>query len=125
MDLLVADEKSPGLAAALSFILAGLGQMYVGMVARGAAFLLVEVAMTAWYLTTMSLTNLITLPLLISLFVSIAAMADAYSCAKRYNRDNLQTCPRCRAQNPRGTPVCLICRAPFQLYGQPVPPPPR
>ncbi len=43
----VTGDKNPALAGILSFLVPGLGQMYVGLTWRGAAFFLIEVAIFA------------------------------------------------------------------------------
>ncbi len=69
--------RSPILAAILSLILSGLGQIYNGQILKGVVFIVAQLINAA--LTTV-LIGWILLPL-----VGLWAMIDAYSVAKRNN----------------------------------------
>ncbi|MGH7948244.1 MAG: zinc ribbon domain-containing protein [Candidatus Binataceae bacterium] len=77
--VVVRSAKSPGLAAVLSFLWCGLGQIYNGEIGKG-------VAMLAAYMVSVILIfvviGLITTPIL-----WIWGMIDAYNTAERLNRD--------------------------------------
>jgi TM2 domain-containing membrane protein YozV len=129
----VADAKSPGLAALLSLILAGVGQFYVGAWVRGALYLVAESGLTVYFYLGLTATNLITgnidyrMLVLLGL-VSIVSMVDAALSAKSYNKKHFVQCPRCRTNNDRGLPQCLVCWAPLPAAAAPpvagpVPPP--
>ncbi|MBU8907146.1 hypothetical protein [Desertibacillus haloalkaliphilus] len=70
--------KNPGLAAVLSFFIAGLGQIYNGKIAKGIAFIV------AYFISALLMTILIgfiTTPIL-----WIWGMVDAYKDAERLNK---------------------------------------
>ena len=64
-------QKSPGLALFLSCLLAGIGQMYNGQVAKGIVLLVIEVLFWGLFLGWV---------------VSIVAMIDAYKIAEKINQ---------------------------------------
>lgn len=71
-------EKSAGLALFLSFLIPGIGEMYVGRVKRGVALLLLAIlsaAVLSWIIV-----GLITYPI-----IWIYSMVDSYKLAKLYN----------------------------------------
>lgn len=70
--------KNPGLAAVLSFLIAGLGQIYNGQLAKGIIFIIVY--FFSWLLMFV-LIGLITTPIL-----WIWGMYDAYKVAERHNQ---------------------------------------
>ena len=99
--VMVVHDKSEGLAAVLSFLIPGLGQIYVGKIGRGIAFLIggVVLAMFIWvpFLLpmmavdpesaaggTVALASLI-LPIIILLAYYVYCIYDAYNLAKQYN----------------------------------------
>lgn len=71
-------KKNPLIAAAFSFVVAGLGQFYVDRFLRGVFFLLAEVFTAYYYLNFSD-----KLGFLLNLLVSIWASADAYRLAKK------------------------------------------
>lgn len=77
--VVIQNAKSPGLAAVLSFLWCGLGQIYNGEIGKG-------VAMLAAYIVSVVLIfiaiGLVTTPLL-----WIWGMIDAYNTAERLNRE--------------------------------------
>lgn len=74
--------KSPGLAAVLSFLISGLGQIYVGRIGRGIAILLggIVIAAISFFL--------LFIPMIIYWIWNIY---DAYKLAKQYNEVVLST----------------------------------
>jgi TM2 domain-containing membrane protein YozV len=72
-----ADQKNPGIAAVLSFLFTGLGQIYNGQLAKGFAFIVLGVIF------------LVTIILLIGFILYpvfwIYNIYDAYSTAKKIN----------------------------------------
>lgn len=70
--------KNPGLAAVLSFLITGLGQIYNGQLAKGIIFIIVY--FFSWLLMFV-LIGLITTPIL-----WIWGMYDAYKVAERHNQ---------------------------------------
>ena len=69
--------KNPYLAALLSFILAGLGQLYVGTAKKAVIFFLFELTTTYVYFSVNE-----TACIILNLPVTILSMADAYHTAK-------------------------------------------
>ena len=76
---LLADAKSPGLAAVLSFFWCGLGQIYNGQIFKGVVMLVIY-AISAFLIHIFI--GLITTPIL-----WIWGMVDAYRTAERLNRE--------------------------------------
>ena len=128
----MATDKSPGIAALLSFILAGLGEIYSGKPLRGIPLLVAELYFWWVIYSDFSLVPMrlnVTAAILSSL-VTIGSMVNAYFCAKQYNAQHFSVCPRCGGKNPQGAPQCLLCWAPLSAGGAPAaygpaPPPPR
>jgi TM2 domain-containing membrane protein YozV len=80
--------KNSGLAAVLSLILPGLGQMYAGKIARGLVFLLVCIPLTVviavfffWLI----------IPIFLPMAFWIWNIFDAYRLCGEYNRRLLQS----------------------------------
>jgi TM2 domain-containing membrane protein YozV len=71
--------KKPWLAALLSFIIAGLGQFYVGRLWRGLFFFTVELLTAGFFEVNYAV------GMVLNMFVSIAAAVDAYHLAKKIN----------------------------------------
>lgn len=71
-------RKNEALALVLSLLIPGVGQLYVGKIAQGIILLIAYAVcvLTWWLLFTM----------LGAVVIWIYSMADAYSCAKEYNR---------------------------------------
>ena len=80
--------KNSGLAAVLSLIIPGLGQMYAGQIGRGLLFLFVVVPLTV--IIALFFFWLI-LPLFLPLAFWIWNIFDAYNICKEYNRRLMQT----------------------------------
>ena len=128
----VPTDKSPGIAALLSFIFAGLGEIYAGKPLRGIGLLVIEIYLWWAIFSDFSAVpfRLNVMALLLSFIVTPASMVNAYFCAKQYNAKNFSTCPRCGGKNPLGAPQCLLCWAPLSSGGAPAygprpgPPPP-
>lgn len=74
-------RKNPILAAILSFIIAGLGQLYIRRFYRATAFFLLEI-ITSYTAFSIHLY----LGSLLNLLVSIIAAYDAYKIAKEINK---------------------------------------
>jgi TM2 domain-containing membrane protein YozV len=75
--IIVVAEKSPGLAAVLSFFWAGLGQIYNGEISKG---IVLMVAYVISCLMMWVIVGLITTPIL-----WIYGMVDAYRTAEKFN----------------------------------------
>ncbi|MEA4957913.1 hypothetical protein SDC9_32104 [bioreactor metagenome] len=73
----VKDEKSPGLAAVLSFLIIGLGQIYNGEIAKGLILLVVSYICVALFF--------LIIPPIIAVILWIYAIYDAYNTAKSIN----------------------------------------
>lgn len=71
-------EKSPGLAAFLSFLICGVGQIYVGQGGKGAGLLILALILVVFGFG---------FPIfwLVAFFLWIYAISDAYDQAKKYN----------------------------------------
>lgn len=67
---IILKEKDTGIAAVLSLIIPGLGQMYIGKVGRGVLILIVTIILSM---------------VLIGLIIWIWNIFDAYNLAKKYN----------------------------------------
>jgi len=117
----MATDKSPGIAAFLSFLLPGLGELYCRMPLRAIPFLLGELYFTSLFFSDFSAVPLRfnTLALFASIMVSVTSVIDAYFCAKQYNARHLLVCPRCGGKNQKGAPQCLLCWAPLSARGAP------
>ncbi|MDO5861998.1 MAG: zinc-ribbon domain-containing protein [Thermoplasmata archaeon] len=76
---LMVNKKSDGLAVILSFIIPGLGQLYLGKIDRGLAMLVGGIALgllSLWLL----------FPAIAYIVVWIYSMYDAYQVSEEYNR---------------------------------------
>jgi TM2 domain-containing membrane protein YozV len=76
--IVVKEEKSPGIAAVLSFLFAGLGQIYNGQIGKGIVFI------CAYFVSVLCmfvLIGFVTTPIL-----WIWGMIDAYGTAERINQ---------------------------------------
>ncbi len=71
------DHKNPGIAAVLSFLFTGLGQIYNGQIAKGIVFVILGIVFLA---TVIVLIGFILYPLF-----WIYNIYDAYSTAKKIN----------------------------------------
>jgi TM2 domain-containing membrane protein YozV len=80
--------KNSGLAAVLSLIIPGVGQMYAGQIGRGLLFLFIGIPLTA--IIALFFFWLI-LPLFLPLAFWIWNIFDAYNLCNEYNRRLLQT----------------------------------
>ncbi|NLL94382.1 MAG: zinc ribbon domain-containing protein [Thermoplasmatales archaeon] len=85
-------EKSAGIAILLGLILVGAGQMYVGKIGRGIAFLLIGLILYPAFIVPLffmpSTTGLlvgIAIISLVAVVYAIYVLYDAYSLAKEYN----------------------------------------
>lgn len=114
--------KNPTLAAILSFLLIGLGQVYNGQVLKGIAFFLLQGLNV--FLTTL-VVGFIFIPV-----VWIVAIYDAYKTAQRINeeamRQNLadtKPCPRCAERVMADAQVCRHCGHQFYTQIPPAPAP--
>lgn len=73
-------SKSPGLAALLSFLITGTGQIYLGRVGRGLAFLFGGIALSIFLGAIDPALSLL------ALLVALVSIGDAYALGKRINR---------------------------------------
>lgn len=74
---IVQNEKNPGLAAVLSFLVIGLGQIYNGEIAKGLILLVISYICLALFI--------LIIPPIIALILWIYAIYDAYNTAKDIN----------------------------------------
>ena len=76
-----------GIAVFLSFLIAGVGQIYVGDVKRGLLFLVVEIALGSIIYSSSWLVyfDVLLVPIVILVGFMIFNMYDAYKLAKRHN----------------------------------------
>ncbi len=104
--------KNPTLAAILSFLIAGVGQIYNGEVVKGIVIIVVQIL------------NVVLMGIIIGFvtwpIVWIWSMYDAYKVAQRLNEQAAQqvvvatkTCPRCAERVNSGARVCHFCRYEF------------
>ncbi|MEM7132686.1 MAG: zinc ribbon domain-containing protein [Chloroflexota bacterium] len=105
-------EKNPTLAAILSFLINGLGQVYNGQVGKG--LFIIGVQIINWLLTSIII-GFITGPI-----VFIWSVYDAYAVANRINASNMQQvmantkkCPRCAERVNIDAKVCRHCSHEF------------
>ena len=80
--------KNSGLAAVLSLIIPGVGQMYAGQIGRGLLFLFIGIPLTA---IIALLFFWLILPLFLPLAFWIWNIFDAYNLCNEYNRRLIQT----------------------------------
>lgn len=80
--------KNSGLAAVLSLIIPGVGQMYAGQIGRGLLFLFIGIPFTA---IIALLFFWLILPLFLPLAFWIWNIFDAYNLCNEYNRRLIQT----------------------------------
>jgi TM2 domain-containing membrane protein YozV len=104
--------KNPTLAAILSFLIAGVGQIYNGEVVKGIVIIVVQIV------------NVLLMGLVIGFItwpvVWIWSIYDAYKVAKRINDETAQqvvettkVCPRCAERVNSGALVCHFCSYQF------------
>jgi len=105
-------EKNPVLAAILSFLINGLGQVYNGQVAKGLIIIVIQIINA--FLTT------IFIGFFTGAIVFIWSIYDAYAVAKRINAQNQQQvlsntkkCPRCAERVHIDASVCRYCNHEF------------
>ncbi len=102
----MADKKSAGIAAVLSFLIPGLGQIYNGEFVKGALFIILAVI---FFLLSFFL---IGIPLYLGLW--IFGIYDAYKGAERFNQSHqTRQCMKCGAQIPMTAAVCPHCGNPI------------
>lgn len=97
--------KNPGLAAVLSFLFAGLGQIYNGEIGKGILIFIVQIING---LLMMIGIGFITAPI-----VGIWSIYDAYKTAQKINEQatnqNMKTCPQCGSQVAKMARLCPYC----------------
>jgi len=77
--------KNPYLAAFLSFLIGGLGQIYAGRLLRGVAFFALELLTGLVYMYVNE-----SVGLSLNLFVGLWAVVDAYRVAKKNPKVNIE-----------------------------------
>lgn len=100
--------KNPGLAAVLSALLNGLGQMYNGQIGKGILVIVIQIVNA---LLMMIFIGFITAPI-----VYIWSIYDAYTVAKQINAQaetdmirNTKPCPNCAERVKAEANVCRFC----------------
>lgn len=100
--------KNPALAAILSFLIPGLGQIYNGEVVKG--LIIIGVQIINILLAT------IVIGIFTGLIVFVWAIYDAYKTAEKINAQagqqalvNTKVCPRCAERVNSGAKVCHHC----------------
>lgn len=112
-------SKNPTLAAILSFLISGVGQIYNGEVVKGVIIIAVQVV------------NVLLMGLIVGFItwpaVWIWSIYDAYQVAKRVNNEAAQqvvettkVCPRCAERVNSGALVCHFCHYQFVPDAAPV-----
>jgi len=86
--------KNRYLAAFLSFLIAGLGQLYVGKYKRAAVYFIIESTTSYLYLKNSNST----LYLALNFMVGVASMIDAYETAKKTGENSSKGKP---AEKPK------------------------
>ncbi len=110
--MVTVQEKNPTLAAILSLLLNGLGQIYNGQVGKGIFIFCIQIV------------NALLTSVFIGFFtgaiVYIWSVYDAYAVAKRLNEQNQQQfltntkqCPRCAERVNIDAKVCRYCNHEF------------
>jgi TM2 domain-containing membrane protein YozV len=77
------NKKNPGLAAVLSFLIVGLGQIYNGQIGKGLLLLVAAIISGVLWL--------IYIGIIFSIIIWIYAIYDAYNTAKRINAGEILT----------------------------------
>lgn len=84
-------QKSPELAAILSFFVTGLDQIYVGAFGRGIAFIVVAViCLSTFFVTFLLFTILFGIGIFLVIIWWIYGIFDAFNIAKQHNEDLLK-----------------------------------
>lgn len=82
--------KSAGIAAVLSVIFSGLGQIYNGQIFKGLVILLVQAAnvfvVTEFFIASIILIPLAFISIPLAIIIWVWAIYDAYSSAEKINR---------------------------------------
>lgn len=99
MASILVNKKSEGLAILLSFIITGLGQMYVGRIGRGICLLVVQIAISVLVTVVISplsysspgvMLAVVLIMMSAVLILWVFGMYDAYCLAKEYNQNLLR-----------------------------------
>ncbi len=100
--------KNPALAAILSFLINGLGQVYNGQIGKGILIFVIQIVNA---LLTTVIIGFVTLPI-----VWIWSIYDAYKVAQKLNEEaaqqamtNTKPCPQCAERVQIGAKVCWHC----------------
>jgi len=116
------DEKSPALAAILSLLIWGLGQIYVGKsIAKGAILIIGDIAfcIIAFFLLFIPMSCIIIS--IIGVLLTIFIMIDAYKEAVEHNKNieskkSARHCPQCGRNIPEDAKMCPYCMKEFKTY---------
>lgn len=99
MAAILVNKKSEGLAILLSFIITGLGQMYVGRIGRGIGLLVAQIVMSMLVMAIITpllhsspgvMLVFVLILMLAVLILWIFGMYDAYRLAKEHNQELLR-----------------------------------
>ncbi len=111
--------KNPTLAAILSFLINGVGQIYNGEIVKGIIIIVVQIV-NALLMTIVI--GFITWPI-----VWIWSIYDAYKVAQRINEEaaqqvvvTIKVCPRCAERVNSGARICHFCNYEFMPDGAPL-----
>ncbi len=102
----VGEVKSSGIAAVLSLVIPGAGQIYNGEIGKGILFIILA------FIAGILFLFLIGIP--IYLILVIVAVLDAYKGAERWNQAHkTRQCMRCGAEIPMNLNACPHCGNPI------------
>lgn len=107
-------QKNPTLAAILSFLWPGLGQIYNGQVGKGFGFMAIQ------FLINVPL-SFIVIGIFTGLGFTVYMVYDAYKTAERLNAENppsaLRVCLGCGRMIPESNAYCPHCGKPLAAQG--------
>ena len=105
--------KSKGTAYVLSFLIAGVGQMYLGNIARGAVILIAALIIGFASFSLMGVSGFI--PILIFFIWQIYDAGKEYDKRRLLPGDGNIICPYCDSANVRSSEYCTKCGNKIQL----------